>query len=143
MQGSNFARYVGPITSTDDVIVDRRMFEPQSVDDRAIHWSANWSRQRMRYAVSAALRGVAGGVRPGHRRKQVRALIAEIPEENWATVEDYPDTGQTQIAETRLGDRRLIVRRTRVVLVRWRCCWATTKCSSLRARAHLLPSSAC
>jgi hypothetical protein len=47
--------------------------------------------------------------------KTIRALIAQIPEENWVTIENYPDTGEAQIAETRLGDWRLIVRRTRLV----------------------------
>ncbi len=47
--------------------------------------------------------------------KTIRALIAEIPEENWVTVVDYPDTGEAQIAETMLGAFRLIVRRTRLV----------------------------
>ncbi len=46
--------------------------------------------------------------------KTIRALIAVIPESDWVTVEDYPDTGQAQIAETKLGDWRLIVRRTRL-----------------------------
>jgi hypothetical protein len=45
----------------------------------------------------------------------IRALIALIPESDWVTITDYPDTGEAQIAETRLGDFRLIVRRTRLV----------------------------
>jgi Transposase DDE domain group 1 len=45
----------------------------------------------------------------------IRALIAEIPETDWVTISDYPDTGQAQIAEACLGDFRLIVRRTRLV----------------------------
>jgi hypothetical protein len=45
----------------------------------------------------------------------IRALIAEIPETDWVSISDYPDTGQAQIAEARLGDFRLIVRRTRLV----------------------------
>ena len=47
--------------------------------------------------------------------KTIRALIAEIPETAWVTITDYPDTGEAQIAETMLGDWRLIVRRTRLV----------------------------
>jgi hypothetical protein len=47
--------------------------------------------------------------------KAIRALIAQIPEPDWVTISDYPDTGEAQIAETRLGDFRLIVRRTRLV----------------------------
>ncbi|MGH2902502.1 MAG: IS1380 family transposase [Solirubrobacteraceae bacterium] len=47
--------------------------------------------------------------------KAIRALIAEIPDTDWVTIVDYPDTGEAQIAETSLGDFRLIVRRTRLV----------------------------
>jgi Transposase DDE domain group 1 len=47
--------------------------------------------------------------------KTIRALIEEIPEADWVTIADYPDRGQAQIAEARLGDFRLIVRRTRLV----------------------------
>ena len=47
--------------------------------------------------------------------KTIRALIALIPEADWVAVADYPDTGEAQIAETKLGDWRLIVRRTRLV----------------------------
>jgi hypothetical protein len=48
------------------------------------------------------------------QRKQVRALIDQIPEENWMTLTDYPDGGEAQIAETKLGTWRLIARRTRL-----------------------------
>jgi hypothetical protein len=47
--------------------------------------------------------------------KTVRALIAQIPESAWIPVVDYPDSGEAQIAETNLGNWRLIVRRTRLV----------------------------
>jgi hypothetical protein len=45
----------------------------------------------------------------------IKQLIAAIPEENWVTIENYPDTGEAQIAETTLKGFRLIVRRTRLV----------------------------
>jgi len=47
--------------------------------------------------------------------KHVRAAIDVIDETAWTTISDYPDSGEAQIAETMLGDRRLIVRRTRLV----------------------------
>jgi len=47
--------------------------------------------------------------------KHVRELVEQIPETAWTTIADYPDTGEAQIAETLLGGRRLIVRRTRLV----------------------------
>ena len=49
------------------------------------------------------------------QRKPIRALIDLIPEADWVTLKDYPETGEAQIAETKLGDWRLIVRRTRLV----------------------------
>ena len=47
--------------------------------------------------------------------KKIRALIDQIPDIDWVTVSDYPDSGEAQIAETTLGDWRLIVRRTRLL----------------------------
>jgi len=45
----------------------------------------------------------------------VRELVARIPADGWQTLADYPDPGEAQIAETRLGGRRLIVRRVRTL----------------------------
>lgn len=47
--------------------------------------------------------------------KNVAARAAQIPEDAWATLVDYPDTGEAQIAETTLSGRRMIVRRTRLI----------------------------
>jgi hypothetical protein len=47
--------------------------------------------------------------------KHVRVLVDLIDETAWTTITDYPDTGEAQIAETTMGGRRLIVRRTRLV----------------------------
>jgi hypothetical protein len=41
--------------------------------------------------------------------------IARIPEGDWQPLEDYPDDGQAQIAQTMVGPQRLVVRRTRLV----------------------------
>jgi hypothetical protein len=49
------------------------------------------------------------------QQKHIKAAIAEIPEQDWQTLEDYPDGGEAQIAQTMLGRQRLIVRRTRLV----------------------------
>src|SRR5215213_2755948 len=46
--------------------------------------------------------------------KTVQAAVAAIPEEAWQRI-NYPDGGEAQIAETVYGDRRLIVRRTRLL----------------------------
>ena len=46
--------------------------------------------------------------------KTVRAAVEAIDEDAWQSIE-YPDDGEAQIAETVYGDRRLIVRRTRLV----------------------------
>jgi hypothetical protein len=45
----------------------------------------------------------------------VRDAIEAIPESDWRWLDDYPDDGEAQIAETTLGGRRLCVRRTRLV----------------------------
>ncbi len=45
----------------------------------------------------------------------VAKLVAAIPETDWQALEDYPDSGEAQIAETVLGGRRLVVRRVRLV----------------------------
>jgi hypothetical protein len=47
--------------------------------------------------------------------KTIRALIAQIDEEAWVTVADYPESGEAQLAEVELKGFRLIVRRTRLV----------------------------
>ena len=49
------------------------------------------------------------------QRTPIRALIDLIPGADWITLEDYPDGGEAQIAETTLHGWRLIARRTRLV----------------------------
>ncbi|HYN90472.1 MAG TPA: IS1380 family transposase [Thermoleophilaceae bacterium] len=44
-------------------------------------------------------------------QRHVSERIAQIPEEAWQPVTDYPDTGVCELAETTLGEERLIVRR--------------------------------
>ena len=46
--------------------------------------------------------------------KTVRAAVEAIDEDAWQLI-DYPDDGEAQIAETVYGERRLIVRRTRLL----------------------------
>jgi hypothetical protein len=43
--------------------------------------------------------------------KIVTAQIAQIPDDAWQPVADYPDTGICELAETTLGEDRLIIRR--------------------------------
>jgi hypothetical protein len=45
----------------------------------------------------------------------VPEAIAQIPESAWQPLQDYPEQGEAQIAETTAHGRRLIVRRTRLV----------------------------
>lgn len=47
--------------------------------------------------------------------KPVALLVAAIDENAWLPLEDYPKTGEAQIAETTLNGRRLIVRRVRLI----------------------------
>ncbi len=49
------------------------------------------------------------------QHKHIRALIAKIPDEQWLPLPDYPKPGQAQIAETKLGAWRLVVRRVRTL----------------------------
>jgi hypothetical protein len=49
------------------------------------------------------------------RQGAVPAAIAAIPETDWQPLEDYPDDGEAQIAQTMIGQQRLVVRRTRLV----------------------------
>jgi hypothetical protein len=45
----------------------------------------------------------------------VRVAIEQIPQAAWQPLAGYPATGLAEIAETLLGERRLVVRRTRLV----------------------------
>jgi len=47
--------------------------------------------------------------------KPVAAAIEVIPDEAWLRLEDYPETGEAEIAETVLGADRLVVRRARTL----------------------------
>jgi hypothetical protein len=49
------------------------------------------------------------------QQKHIKAAIAGIPEQDWQTLEDYPEGGEAQIAQTMLGHQRLVVRRTRLI----------------------------
>jgi hypothetical protein len=49
------------------------------------------------------------------RQGPVPAAIAAITETDWQPLEDYPDDGEAQIAQTMIGSQRLIVRRTRLL----------------------------
>src|SRR4051812_47055081 len=46
--------------------------------------------------------------------RNVKAAVEAIPEHAWITIA-YPEGGEAQIAETSYGERRLIVRRTRLL----------------------------
>ena len=49
------------------------------------------------------------------QQEGVRRAIERIPEQSWQPLADYPPHGIAEIAEGRLGARRLVVRRTRLV----------------------------
>ncbi len=48
-------------------------------------------------------------------QKGINEQIALIAENQWTTLADYPTGGEAQIAETTYGERRMIVRRTRLI----------------------------
>ena len=45
----------------------------------------------------------------------IKAAITAIAEQDWQPLEDYPDDGEAQIAQTMIGKQRLIIRRTRLL----------------------------
>src|SRR2546426_6209118 len=69
--------------------------------------SAFWNKKVLAYLAAKGCRySVAVTM---HR--VVAERIALIPEQAWQPVADYPETGVCELAETRLGDERLVVRR--------------------------------
>lgn len=46
---------------------------------------------------------------------KIKGLIEQIPDTVWVSIDDYPDNGEAQVAETYHGDWRLVVRRTRLI----------------------------
>jgi hypothetical protein len=69
--------------------------------------SAFWSKKAIAYLKRRGCRFSIG--LPMH--KVVVERISQIPEAAWQPVDDYPETGICELAETTLGDERLIVRR--------------------------------
>jgi hypothetical protein len=69
--------------------------------------SGFWNKKVIDYLASQGCRYSISV--PGH--KSVLARIAAIAEDAWERVDDYPDDGICELAETTLGDQRLIVRR--------------------------------
>ena len=49
------------------------------------------------------------------QQPRIKAAIEAIPEQDWQALEDYPDDGEAQIAQTMIGHQRLVVLRTRLV----------------------------
>lgn len=49
------------------------------------------------------------------QQPSVKAAIEAIDELDWQPLDDYPDDGEAQIAQTMIGDQRLVVRRTRLL----------------------------
>jgi len=72
--------------------------------------SGYWS-----WATISTLERLEVGYTMGVRMvKSLRAVIQTIPESAWRSIE-YPDGGEAQVAECTYNERRLIVRRTRLV----------------------------
>jgi hypothetical protein len=49
------------------------------------------------------------------QQPHIKTAIQAIAEQDWQPLEDYPQGGEAQIAQTLLGSQRLIVRRTRLI----------------------------
>jgi hypothetical protein len=73
--------------------------------------SGFWN-QRIMTRLQAAGWTYSIGVR---QQKHIKTAIAAIPEQDWQPLEDYPEGGEAQIAQTMLGQQRLIIRRTRLL----------------------------
>ena len=73
--------------------------------------SGFWNKKLMARLESAGWTYSIGVRRQG----QVPAAIAAIRERDWITLADYPDDGEAQIAQTMIGQQRLVVRRTRLI----------------------------
>src|SRR5207247_544016 len=69
--------------------------------------SAFWNKKVMAYLAGNGCRYSIGVT----MQKPVVERIGAIPEHAWQPVADYPDSGVCELAETTLGDERLIVRR--------------------------------
>ena len=69
--------------------------------------SAFWNKRVMSYL---AQRGCCYSIGVT-MQKSVVERIGDIPEQAWQRVTDYPESGVCELAETTLGDERLIVRR--------------------------------
>jgi hypothetical protein len=69
--------------------------------------SAFWNKKLLAYLAEKGCRYSIGVT----MHRVVAERIAQIPEEAWQPVADYPDTGVCELAETTLGDVRLVVRR--------------------------------
>ncbi len=73
--------------------------------------SGFWNKKIMARLQSAGW-NYSIGVR---RQGPIPAAIAAIPESDWQPLDDYPDDGEAQIAQTMIGQQRLVVRRTRLL----------------------------
>lgn len=69
--------------------------------------SAFWNKRVMSYLESKGCRYSISVT----QHKLIAERIAEIPEDAWEPVADYPETGICELAETTYGGRRLVVRR--------------------------------
>lgn len=49
------------------------------------------------------------------QQPHIKAAIDAIEERDWQPLEDYPAEGEAQIAQTMIGDQRLVVRRVRLL----------------------------
>jgi hypothetical protein len=69
--------------------------------------SAFWNKRLIAYLAERGCRYTIGVT----MHKIVVERIGQIPEDAWQPVGDYPETGICELAETTLGDERLVVRR--------------------------------
>lgn len=73
--------------------------------------SGFWNNKTMARLERAGWRYSIGVTQQPH----IKAAIAAIGEQDWQPLEDYPEDGEAQIAQTMIGPQRLVVRRTRLL----------------------------
>jgi hypothetical protein len=89
-----------------------RVVRAGAIGPKLLRADSGFWNQKLMGRLQAAGWTYSIGVR---QQPHIKAAIAAIPEPDWEPLDDYPESGEAQIAQTMIGSQRLIVRRTRLV----------------------------
>jgi hypothetical protein len=89
-----------------------RVARAGSTGEKLLRADSGFWNKKIMARLQAAGWSYSIGVR---QQPHIKTAIQAIPEQNWQPLEDYPEGGEAQIAQTMLGQQRLIVRRTRLI----------------------------